>query len=114
MKDIKIKRTNTHVFTLTFKDKSTQDPINITGYEIWFTVKKNFDTDQDDSSAIIQKQAVITDAPNGQATISLTSGDTTQTPDTYQYDIKYIENGNVKTLGVAKFIIEPVVTNTND
>lgn len=84
-------RGDTKVFNLSFKD-STGQPINITGHELWFTMKKK-ETDID-AKAVIQKRVVFpagTEAENGTGTLSLTSDETKLIdPATYSYDIQKV------------------------
>jgi hypothetical protein len=91
--------------------------INITGWTVYFTVRKrpaetSIDTDTAENGAIITKTITShTDAANGKTTVSLTKTDTNIDPGNYFYDvqIKNTENDPL-TIGVAKFIVKPEVT----
>ena len=56
---------------------SAGDPVDITGYNISFTVKCKASTNTEDGEALISKDSLtITDAANGQFTLTLTNDDT--------------------------------------
>lgn len=84
-------RGDTKVFNLSFKDTDGQ-PIDITGHELWFTMKKKL-TDSDDQ-AILQKRVVFpssSESEGGVGTLSLTSHETKEIdPEIYYYDIQKV------------------------
>jgi hypothetical protein len=68
--------------------------IDITGYTLWFTVRKNIPatsikTDDDAIIAIKQEPDDLTDPTNGKTDIELTSILTDINPATYYYDFQY-------------------------
>lgn len=97
----------------TFLNDDTGAAIDITGYTIYFTVKKVLDLEATDTNATIAKTASITDATNGLAETSLSTSDTAIAPGTYYYDMKYKNSGStiVTLTGVGKFIVKQAVTN---
>ena len=84
-------RGDTKVFNLSFKD-GAGDPIDITGHELWFTMKKEA-TDLD-ANAVFQKKIIFpsgTDSERGVGTLTLTSDETGAIyPDEYLYDIQKV------------------------
>jgi len=84
-------------WSMTFTDKD-DNPINITNSTVTFTMKVN--PDDDDSLAVIQKNATLTDPTNGVARFELTGGvggDTDVTPREYYYDIIIFDPSNQPT-----------------
>jgi hypothetical protein len=104
------KRGDTKPITLTFTDKNNQ-PINLTGATLWFTVKKNpLDSDAD---AVIQKQITNhIDPINGISSVIITPEDT-ENLDTmkYYYDFQLVDpSGNVTTVLEDTFKLERDIT----
>ena len=107
-------RGDTKVFNLSFKD-SVGSPIDITGHELWFTMKTNV-TDAD-TDAILQKKIVFpvgTESESGSGTLTLNSTDTGAIdPGTYFYDIQKVIPENppvVATLMSGKISVLPDIT----
>ena len=107
-------RGDTKAFNLSFKDNAGK-AINITGHELWFTMKKAV-TDADDD-AILQKKIVFptgTESESGAGTLTLDSLDTGAIdPGTYFYDIQKVIPENppvVATLMSGKISVLPDVT----
>lgn len=85
--------------------------VDITASEIFFTVKSSqYDTDADDSEALIKKDGVIVSGPDGTYSVTLTPTDTYVEPGKYWYsitidvdgsgtDIKLLASGRVKIVG---------------
>lgn len=98
------------------KEQST--PINICGWDIRFTVRKDIPSTstKTDKDAVICKVADIIDAKNGVAYFTITGDDTNIEPGEYWYDIQYIRNidclgeTKVKSLPKGKYIILPDIT----
>jgi hypothetical protein len=86
IENFEITRGNTWKRILYFSDDD--GPTDITGWKILFTAKEKI-TDVD-ASAKIAVAATITDAENGEATLSLSVTNTDLTPGSYIYDIKII------------------------
>lgn len=61
-------------FGLVFRDK-TRNPIDITGWTIFFTIKKNID-DADEDAILVKTITTFIDAEAGQALINLDWADT--------------------------------------
>lgn len=91
------------------------DPVDITGSDIRFTVKSvEWDTDADDSEALITKTASITDAEAGEYLITLTPEDTYVDKGKYFYDIKIDVAGDasdIKLLDKGRFVVKASPTN---
>lgn len=91
---LSITRGDTKQYNLTFT--AGDEPLDLEGYEIKFTVKGNLD--DPDSDAVISKLASVTSEPNGEAVINLTSEDTDQNLGNYKYDIQLSNDSTVKTV----------------
>lgn len=95
---------NTWARTLYFEDESN-NPIDITGWTIFFTVKTNLTA----STATLSISGTIVDATNGEAKIELSRSDTTQTAGQYIYEIKVITDEHCdsdhETFSVTRGII---------
>jgi len=102
--NIQIVRGDTKVYTIQFKDGNS-NPINITGWTVFFTVKRNLkDTDTD---ALIKKTITThTDVTNGVSEISLSPTDTNYVGNFY-FDIQVKQtDSSIHTIaiGTAEFI----------
>lgn len=97
----------------TFINDDTGAAIDITGFTIYFTVKKVLDLEATDVNAVITKTASITDASGGLAETLLSTTDTQLSPGEYYYDMKYKNSGStiVTLSGVGRFIVKQTVTN---
>lgn len=94
-------------------------PVNITGYKIYFTVKR-YITDPDayavfqSNSADLTNNVTITDALNGKVTCKMPSSKTVNFPDgqvVLLYDVAVIDlAGNVSTVDSGTVTIVPDVT----
>ena len=102
--DIEVFRGDTFTRTLTFLDNS-QDPIDITGWTVYFTIKK--DKDDPDASAVIKKDITSHSVPlSGQTILSLTASELDDLLGDYYYDFQIKkDDGTIKTLVVGKFIV---------
>lgn len=88
---------NTLYFPLVFK--SNWLPVNLTGSEIKFSVKKN----TADITHVLQEILTITDAVNGKAELSV---DLTMDADTYVYEFLWTKSdGKKQTLELGKLTI---------
>jgi hypothetical protein len=110
-------RGDTKAFNLTFKD-SAGLPIDISGHELWFTLKTNV-TDMD-ADAAFQKKIVFPDSDisqQGIGTLTLTSEETgTINPGTYHFDIQKVIPDTppvVATLMSGKISILSDITRNN-
>lgn len=84
--------------------------LDITGYTITLTAKRNLA--EEDSDALFQTVAELTDPTNGIATIHLTNVMTKQPVATYFYDIQLESpSGDIKTVLRGKLAIVWEVTN---
>lgn len=98
--------------TIEVKD-SDDNAVDISGWTIWFTVKKS--ADDADSDAVIGPKKVTshTDASSGKSTVSLTNSDTDLSRGTYIYDIQTDDgSGKITTWGKGDFTIMKDVTDT--
>lgn len=83
---------------------------NITGWVITFIVKEKMA--DPDSSAIINKEASLSDATSGKALIRLEAEDTDFPPKSYYYNIKFIDTQTPANMGIiirGRFTIEKTV-----
>ena len=104
---LQIKRGDTWSKTMYFNDENNAN-IDITGWEIRFTVKAKID--DPDSAAVISKIiTVFSDPISGIAEIELTPTDTNQAIGSYVYDIQVKTN-----VGEIYTIIEGILTITKD
>jgi hypothetical protein len=112
MANLKVNRGTT--YTITYNHKVDGVATTLIGATVRFTMKSTeFDTDADDSDALIVKNITSGDA-NGVATITLTPTDTYQTPGKYFYDIKVDVNSNGVTIykmDEGKIILDGSPTN---
>lgn len=110
-------RGDTKVFNLSFKDSSGA-PIDITGHELWFTMKLSV-TDQD-ANAVIQKKIVFSSSTESQSGIGSLTLDSTETgaidPGVYYFDIQKVIPETppvVATLMSGKIAVLPDITRNN-
>lgn len=88
MTELTIIRKTTNTYTLTFTNNGSVQ--NITGWTVFFTVKKN--TAQTDTQALISKTITTHTSPTlGITTITLSPTDTDVLAGNYLYDITYID-----------------------
>ena len=92
------------------------EPINITGYSIWFTAKPNI-ANNDGTSGVVQKTLVsgiaVTDAPTGRIRITIAPADTAQISQTttYECDVQVKSpSGEVTTAARGTMKVELDVT----
>lgn len=68
--------------------------VNITGYTILFTVKKQCDINKDDDFALISKEITVhSDPTHGESTLNLSSTDTDIDEGIYYWDLRLIKDG---------------------
>jgi len=105
-------RGDTFKKTLKFTDENG-NPIDITGWTVYFTVKKPayVPDDSDDSEALKQIIINVASGTSGVCTISWENVDIS--PFEYAYDIQIKKaTGEVLTMLYGKFIVEADVTRT--
>ena len=73
-------------YDINFKDKD-QNAIDITGWKLYFTVKKNLG-DSDEEAVIKKDITTHTDPSNGKTRLHLTNADTEINGGDYYYDIQ--------------------------
>ncbi len=98
--------------TLNFTIDDNGDPLNITGYTAFLTVKKKVDNDAADAAAIIKKMwSLHTDPTIGTTEIKLTKTDTDKTPGIYLFDLQ-LKNGagDIITARYGEFVIYADIT----
>ncbi len=118
MREFRIIRGDDYSSTITFTDQSGE-PINITGYTVFFTVKrkgtlKGSDTD---TQAIIAKTITVhSDPTEGQTTLTLTNTETTILPTgSFVADIQIKDDsGLIASSQVFSFRVLPDVTRRTD
>lgn len=108
-----LKRGDTFVRTLYFEDENG-NALDITGWTIYFTVKKSIDDSDDD--AIIKKDITShTDPENGKSELELTPTETAQSPGTYCFDIQIKDTqGKILTILEGEIIFTKDVTQRTD
>ncbi|HAT48864.1 MAG: hypothetical protein HQL07_03900 [Nitrospirae bacterium] len=107
-------RGDTKVWGLSFKD-SVGAPIDVTGHELWFTMKREI-TDLDED-AVLQKKIIFSsgaESENGIGTLTLDSTETGAIdPGNYFFDLQKVIPGSppiVATLISGKISVLPDVT----
>ena len=110
-------RGDTKAFNLSFKD-SAGAPINITGHELWFTLKRKV-TDSD-ANAVFQKKVVFPANSESEGGIGTLTLDSTETgaidPGIYHFDIQKVIPENppvVATLMSGKITVLQDITRSN-
>lgn len=79
---------------------------DITGYTVFFTVKNQDDTSDDDTSALIKKSTSDhSDPVNGKTSIALSNSDTRLGGGTYKYDFQF-KSASGKFFSSRKALIE--------
>jgi hypothetical protein len=109
--DLTIIRGDTRLIKAQIVDAQNQ-PIDITGGTVFFTLNKRSNPD-DDSQAIISKDITsFTNASQGRVDVLLESDDTNDLQNgTYYYDIQFVsQTGVVISKPRGKFIIKPDIT----
>lgn len=114
MTDLTIYRGDSKTWNITFTD-SAGAAINITGYTVFFTVKKknSYTDDTVDTAAIVQKNITVHTAPaTGQTQVALQPSDTSSvTPAVYVYDMQLKDtSGTILTFITGNFTISADVT----
>ena len=95
---------------LTFTDKTTGLPINITGETITFNVKKVLDQDIADTELEFSKTATIVTGTAGTALVTIDAADTlTMTSGQYRFDIQY--GSNKMPSSVGSLVLRDIVKN---
>ena len=111
LQKIEIIRGDTDSIAVLFTEHESGDPMDITGWEIRFTVREQVPETSvtDDTTAIIAKS--VTGDNTGKVLFELSSDDTDIDIKYYLYDIQYKKpDGTVKTLGVSDFVIKEDIT----
>ena len=110
-------RGDTREFSFEFTDSAGQ-PLNITGHELWFTMKR--DVADTDSDAVLQKRIVMLpsqQSENGECMLTLSSTETDSIPPgIYLFDFQRVIPDNppvVKTLMSGKISVLPDITRSN-
>lgn len=111
--DAHVVRGDDKSFQFTFTEDST--PIDISGWDIWMTVKSNpMDDDEDAIIAIDPTDVSKIDSGDGvvdTAIISISSTQNTINPATYFFDIQAKDDsGKITTLQKAKYVVETDIT----
>lgn len=96
-------------YTVNFSDV-IGDPIDITGYTVFFTVKIN-KTDTDDVAVIAKDITSHSDPTAGETQIVLTDTDTDIAVGDYFYDIQLkTDVGEIKTVVIGQLVVRQDVT----
>jgi len=97
-------------FPMVFNVKSNGVAVDIAGWTFTMTIDPS-DAPGDATDNVLQLAGVLTDAPNGEVTFTMTAGEADITPASYNYDIQGVDGASViRTFGVAKFIITQDIT----
>jgi len=106
--NFKLVRGDDRTFALEFKKDGVA--WDITGWTVFFTLKKNI-SDSDDDAAIKKTITVHTDPTNGKTEFSITSSETDLLSGIYDYDIQYKDTGNkINTAMIGKMSFKEDVT----
>jgi len=106
--DLSLIRGNSKNYKLSFQTTSGS-PVDITGYTVFFTVKKS--VNQTDDEAVISKTVTNHTNPTGGVTlIEITTTESNIPPGVYLYDIGYSIGSYKKTSDPEKFIVIGSVT----
>jgi hypothetical protein len=110
-------RGDTREFSFGFTD-CTGQAVNITGHELWFTMKR--EVGDADADAVLQKRIVMPPGPQserGECTLTLTSIETDSIPPgIYLFDFQRVIPDSppvVKTLMSGKISVLPDITRSN-
>lgn len=107
-RNLRIKRGDDQYYCITFDDGT--DPIDITGWVVYFTVKADMD-DPDDDAVIKKDVSTHVDPEHGKTVIHLTHDDTEIDVKNYYYDIQVKkDNGDIDTPMGGLITVEPEVT----
>lgn len=111
METMQLQKGNPVDIPLYFTD-ADDEPIDITGMDVLFTVKRRTDYTCDDAEAVITEDiSVHTDPTNGETTLSLSDTQTNITVGKYKGDLRLYAAGviqyNTETFDVE---IVPIVT----
>jgi hypothetical protein len=112
--DLTMTKGDTLTKTITFYN-SNDAVIDISGWRMFFTVKKaEYLTSDDDSEAEISINELIGDGTSGIWTLTITHAMTTTTkdvlPGTYKYDLQIVNGTTVTTVMMGDFEITQDVT----
>lgn len=105
--NFKLIRGDDQPFSLKFKEGGVVK--NITGWTIFFTLKKNKDDSDDD--AIIKKTVSPTNPTEGEAEFSITDEETDDLQGIYYYDVQTKNaSGDIKTVMIGTMSFEQDIT----
>ena len=104
-------RGDTLYLSLQVTDAETKQPVDITGWIVYFTVKGK-PTDGDDQ-AVLQKVITVSEGAEGKVTITCLNTEMELTPAKYYYDIQMITaQGEVFTPIIGQITIVQDITHT--
>lgn len=95
-------------FALGLNFTENGSPINITGWTIFFTIKRNL-TDSDAAAVIAKTITSFPDAVNGEAVITLDDTETDDLQGDYYYDVQM-----KKPVGLIKTIVKSIIRFEDD
>lgn len=114
--NLTIERGDHYVLQLVFTDGNDQ-PLDISGYEFWYTAKPAVDADVTDAAAIIALDPAdfTLDSSGASATVDrmtalITETMTTVTPATYVQDLQVKVGGRISTYLKGQLVIDGDVT----
>ena len=110
MAELIVYRGDSKTYTITFDDGT--NPIDITGWTVFFTVKnKNDNSSTDDDALITRTVTSHSDPVNGQTQVILSFDDTDIEPGIYKYDFQTISDTGIRTTyNPDSFIVTDDVT----
>lgn len=84
-------------------------PVNITGFSVFFTLKKKRSL-SDSDVGVVRKTAMIVDADSGKARVTLTNADTYSLLGLYYFDIECLDADNAIATLDGTIVFEEDVT----
>lgn len=114
IQELKIIRRDDATLNVTFKNKTTNVPIDITGSKVYFTVKRRY-LDTDAHALVVKETTSHSDPTNGKTSIVLNQVDTDQAEGSYYYDfqIKDAANRITSTLRGVFTIVNDITIRTS-
>jgi hypothetical protein len=106
--DICITKGDSYPLNFTYLD-SAGDPVDITGFNLVFTVDPNPDPTSS-STNLFSLSATITDAAMGKFSVKPSAAQNTLALGTYFYDIEATIGTDIQTIANGKYIIGPQIT----
>lgn len=111
LSELTIYRGDSYPTTITLIDKTTQTPVDITGYSFLLTVDKNQDPESSDTNEFQVVGELDVDPTTGKVSFTPTEDNTNLSKGTYYFDIQMTDaSGHKRTIHKNKFIITQDIT----